>query len=93
MASVPQQILTSFKEVRVSCLCGQDREFSFRGWNSLDQNPRLRAAGVILLIYKVVTWLTEKALAPHSSTLVWEIPWMEEPGGLLSVGLHRVGHD
>ena len=35
----------------------------------------------------------EKAMAPHSSTLVWKIPWAEEPGGLLSMGLHRVGHD
>ena len=31
--------------------------------------------------------------APHSSTLAWQIPWMEEPGGLQSVGLLRVGHD
>ena len=30
---------------------------------------------------------TEKAMAPHSSTLAWKIPWMEEPGGLLSIGL------
>ena len=29
----------------------------------------------------------EKAMAPHSSTLAWKIPWMEEPGGLLSMGL------
>ena len=35
----------------------------------------------------------DKAIAPHSSTLAWKIPWMEEPGGLPSVGLHRVGHD
>ena len=35
----------------------------------------------------------EKAMAPHSNTLAWEIPWMEEPGGLLSMGLHRVGHN
>ena len=35
----------------------------------------------------------EKAMAPHSSTLAWQIPWTEEPGGLLSMGLHRVGHD
>ena len=28
-----------------------------------------------------------------SSTLAWKIPWMEEPCGLLSMGLHRVGHD
>ena len=35
----------------------------------------------------------EKGMAPHSSTLAWKIPWMEEPGGLQSVGLLRVGHD
>ena len=30
-------------------------------------------------------------MAPHSSTLAWKIPWMEEPGGLQSMGSHRVG--
>ena len=33
-----------------------------------------------------MTMKTEKAVAPHSSTLAWKIPWMEEPGGLLSMG-------
>jgi len=37
--------------------------------------------------------LLEKALAPHSSVLAWKIPWREEPGQLLSMGLLRVGHD
>ena len=37
-------------------------------------------------------WL-EKAMAPHSSTLAWKIPWMEEPSGLQSRGSLRVGHD
>ena len=32
----------------------------------------------------------EKAMAPHSSTLAWRIPWMEEPGRLQSMGLQRV---
>jgi len=36
---------------------------------------------------------SEKAMAPHSSTLAWKIPWMEEPRGLQSMGLQRVGHD
>ena len=36
---------------------------------------------------------TEKAMAPHSSTLAWKIPWTEEPGGLQSMGLLRVRHD
>ena len=33
---------------------------------------------------------SEKAMAPHSSTLAWKIPWMEEPGRLQSMGLLRV---
>ena len=36
--------------------------------------------------------IPEKAMAPHSSTLAWKIPWTEEPGGLPSMVLHRVGH-
>ena len=35
----------------------------------------------------------EKEMAPHSSTLAWRIPWMEEPGGLQSMGSQRVRHD
>ena len=35
----------------------------------------------------------EKEMATHSSILAWRIPGMAEPGGLLSVGSHRVGHD
>ena len=34
-----------------------------------------------------------KAMAPHSSTLAWRIPWMEEPGRLQSMGSRRVGQD
>ena len=41
----------------------------------------------------IVSVLGEKAMAPHSSTLAWEIPWTEEPGGLQSMGLGGVGHD
>ena len=37
--------------------------------------------------------LLEKEMATHSSILAWQIPWMEEPGGLQSKGLQRVGHD
>ena len=37
--------------------------------------------------------LSEKAMAPHSSTLAWEIPWMEEPGRLQSMGSWRVRHN
>ena len=47
--------------------------------------------------YLVLTQLTftnsEKAMAPHSSTLAWRIPWTEEPGGLQTMGSLRVGHN
>ena len=32
-------------------------------------------------------------MATHSSVLAWKIPWTEEPGGLLSLGSRRVGHN
>ena len=32
-------------------------------------------------------------MATHSSVLAWRIPWTGGPGGLLSMGSHRVGHD
>ena len=35
----------------------------------------------------------EKGMATHSSILAWRIPWTEEPAGLQSIGLQRVGHD
>ena len=46
----------------------------------------------LLLGRKVMTNL-EKAMAPHSSTLAWKIPWTEKPGGLQSMGSLRVRHN
>ena len=40
-----------------------------------------------------LTLYPEKAMAAHSSTLAWKIPWVEEPGGLQYMGLPRVGHN
>ena len=37
--------------------------------------------------------LLEKEMETHSSILAWRIPWLEEPGGLQSMGSQRVGHD
>ena len=39
------------------------------------------------------THISEKAMAPHCSSLAWRIPWTEEPGRLQSIGLLRFGHD
>ena len=38
-------------------------------------------------------FLLEEEMATHCRILAWEIPWTEEPGGLQSTGLQRVGHD
>ena len=49
-------------------------------------------AGFSLIVVSYSS-LSEKAVAPHSSTLAWKIPWTEEPGRLQSMGSLRVGHD
>ena len=65
---------------------------------------RISANSGLYLFYAVGTKLSvenkdpggevsEKAMATHSHTLAWKIPWMEEPGGLPSMGSHRVGYD
>ena len=46
-----------------------------------------------LWVYHGLASSSEKAMAPHSSTLAWKIPWMEEPGRLQSMGSLRVEHD
>ena len=46
-----------------------------------------------LNFWQSLTSSSEKAMAPHSSTLAWKTPWMEEPGRLQSMGSQRVGHD
>ena len=44
-----------------------------------------------MLHYKI--YFAEKAMVTHSSVLAWRIPGTGEPGGLLSMGSHRIGHD
>ena len=41
----------------------------------------------------ILIYFPEKIMAPHFSTLAWKTPWTEEPGGLPSIGSHRVRHD
>ena len=59
-------------------------------WNILAGTFSMRKKGCF-------EWLwggdVEKAMAPHSSTLAWKIPWTEEPGRLQTMGSQRVGHD
>ena len=53
----------------------------------------LKSKDITLLTNVHIVRAMEKAMAPYSSTLAWEIPWMEEPGRLQSMGSLRVGHN
>ena len=48
---------------------------------------------IFVFISMTLVGRSEKAMASHSSTFAWKIPWTEEPGRLQSMGSLRVGHD
>ena len=58
------------------------------GWMKSQAGIKIARRNINNLIYAA-----EKAMAPHSSTLAWKIPWTEEPGRLQSMGSRRVGHN
>ena len=53
-----------------------------------NQNDFIKIAPIIFIAVHM-----EKAMAPHSSTLAWKIPWMKDPGRLQSIGSLRAGHE
>ena len=61
----------------------------------MKHKPESRFPGEISITsdMQMIPSLSEKAMALHSSTLAWEIPWMQEPGRLQSMGSLRVRHD
>ena len=59
--------------------------FQLEGEQRLGQLEKLK--------YFILVQFLEKAMATHSSTLAWKIPWTEEPGRLQSMGSRRVGHN
>ena len=63
-----------------------------------DSTVLQKYSNLMLFLNSIKNWSElyqdmEKAMAPDSSTLAWKIPWMEEPGGLKSMGSLGVGHD
>ena len=65
---------------------------SWRSQNKIVHVTRLHQILQVLRSLLTVTLYSEKAVASYSSTPAWKIPWVEEPGGLQSMGLQRVGH-
>ena len=65
----------------------------------ISPHPHQHLTLSVFLIITILVDVTEKAMAPYSSTLAWKIPWTQEPWGafmqlkLQSMGLLRVGHD
>ena len=84
--------LTSYSEMSAELFCGR---CGARVTLSISSPPRLphRPFLQVLYNYQGATLAAEKAMAPHSSTLAWKIPWTEDPGGPQSMGLLRVRHD
>ena len=58
-------------------------------WETSPPSSATFTASVLHVIWEHLYW----AMAPHSSTLAWKIPWTEEPVRLQSMGPLRVGHD
>ena len=68
--------------------------FIYSEYNSLNKLQITELYTSKKIIYLAVPGLSrEKAMAPHSSTLAWKIPWTEEPGRFQSMGSLRVEHD
>ena len=78
--------------------CGNEKRFAHMSTVTLDPQCPLYFSSIVTGsqsgdLYDVLCPLSEKAMAPHSSTLAWKIPWMEELGRLQSMGSLRIGHD
>ena len=75
---------------RIFIKIGQVDQMDFLG-GSEDKNPSASAGDTGLIPGSGRS--PGEEMATYSSILAWEIQWTEEPGGLQSIGLHRVGHD
>ena len=60
------------------------------GVSGVLESPTIIRVTVNFSFYVLLVFVLEKAMAPHSSTLAWKIPWTEEPGRLHSMGSLRV---
>ena len=70
-----------------------ENKISAGNWQINKRLTPLFASFVTRAGWRVLVLYSEKAMAPHSSTLAWKIPSMEEPDGLQSMESLRVGHD
>ena len=76
-----------FFKIFYACISPTDASSLLRDWLLLTYQKRFKN------IWQYLIQHTEKAMATHSNTLAWKIPWTQEPGGLQSMGSLGVGHD
>ena len=78
-------------------ICSHRNFYFLTNLSHMEQGPAISAAECFTLSrvgpFYVGRVTSEKAVAPHSSTLAWKIPWMEEPGRLQSMGSLMVRHN
>ena len=88
--------------------CGRHRLFVTTNVEGIIRSQIVKISQIVIMIKKLLflfhrlriysftscyTIIAEKAMATHSSVLAWRTPGTAEPGGLPSMGSHRVGHD
>ena len=89
---VLRKLAKAFQETEHNTGEGRPLDYSRRS-RALAYEPfPTSAAPPQVCVYMCVCVHMRVCMAPHSSTLAWKIPWMEEPGGLQSMGSPRVGH-
>ena len=87
------QVIHEF-QVRMICGEGNIKRVKSSGRKNVKIHHKSLGIGVPEFSFTCIyVYVSEKAMAPHSSTLAWKIPWTEGPGGLQSMGSLGVGHD
>ena len=76
----------------LQCSCLENSRDGGAWWAAIYEVAKSRT-GLSDFTFTFYFHVLEKEMATHSSVLAWRIPGMGEPGGLWSIGSHRVGHD
>ena len=85
---------TGFPSCQIKNLCAmQETWVQSLDWEDPGRRSGWRRARFPIPVFLPGEFHQQMEMTTHSSVLAWEIPWTEEPGGLQSMGLHRVGHD
>ena len=97
--SCPKLVIQIRASFQIFCTCFPSGDTQYHNIDILFPRPKClfltnyEVYEILEVFWVGLLYILEKAMAPHSSTLAWKIPWTEEPGGLQSMGSLSVGHD